>query len=301
MGIFMALATIYKYVYHVGIRADPQNMKDIPLDRSVNLKIMFTKIEYKILNAVLVPHSRSITVPTAEQLYYRDQKHALGAEEDGTGGLPGGASESASLLGSSNSRAGLTSSLVNPTSATHGEEDEEEGDVVYASAVFAPVSGVLVAPASKRHVAASAMPPPPPPPQYPRASAPPAPMQDSTSSQQSASPYAPPSTAAVAAPYNPPSPTPATLSATAACPPELVCPLTQRIMSDPVMCSDGYTYERAAIEQHFRSQQELLAQMGLGEAKGTSPITKEQLESSALIPNRALVALLAKFYASQES
>lgn len=72
-------------------------------------------------------------------------------------------------------------------------------------------------------------------------------------------------------------------------------------MTDPVICCDGHSYERAAIEQHFRSQQELLAQMGINDRKATSPMSKEELESTALIPNRALVALLAKFYASQES
>lgn len=67
MSIFMAVATIYKYVYHVGLRADPQGMKDIPLDKSVTIKVMFTKIEYTVLNARLEPHSRDIQVPDAEQ------------------------------------------------------------------------------------------------------------------------------------------------------------------------------------------------------------------------------------------
>ena len=64
-------------------------------------------------------------------------------------------------------------------------------------------------------------------------------------------------------------------------------------MTDPVICADGYTYERSVIEQHIRSQKELQAQMGkLGAA--TSPMTKEPLDTEQLFPNRAVAALLAQ-------
>ena len=49
-------------------------------------------------------------------------------------------------------------------------------------------------------------------------------------------------------------------------------------MRDPVITSDGQTYERAAIEQW----------LGRRRANGlpcTSPLTGERLESDALIPN----------------
>ena len=32
-------------------------------------------------------------------------------------------------------------------------------------------------------------------------------------------------------------------------PQEFICPITRSIMDDPVICSDGYTYERSAILQ----------------------------------------------------
>lgn len=85
------------------------------------------------------------------------------------------------------------------------------------------------------------------------------------------------------------------------CPPELLCPLTKRIMTDPVFCADGYTYERSAIEQHIASQQELLAHIGMADsARVTSPLTKQPLESTQLFPNRAIQAALASYYAAQE-
>jgi Leucine-rich repeat (LRR) protein len=46
----------------------------------------------------------------------------------------------------------------------------------------------------------------------------------------------------------------------------LTCPISHQIMQDPVKCSDGKTYERAAIENWFR-------------IRGTSPFTRETLEA----------------------
>jgi hypothetical protein len=75
-------------------------------------------------------------------------------------------------------------------------------------------------------------------------------------------------------------------------------------MSDPVICSDGHTYERAAIEQHFQSQTDLQHQLS-GDASSpvvvTSPLTKQRLESAALIPNRAVLNMVAKYNASREA
>jgi Mg-chelatase subunit ChlD len=55
-----------------------------------------------------------------------------------------------------------------------------------------------------------------------------------------------------------------------------ICPITQAEMTDPVICADGITYERAAIEAWF--------------AKGhtTSPMTRQNLAHMTLIPNLAL-------------
>lgn len=55
-----------------------------------------------------------------------------------------------------------------------------------------------------------------------------------------------------------------------------ICPITQAEMVDPVICADGITYERAAIEAWF--------------ARGntTSPMTRQALAHMTLIPNLAL-------------
>ena len=54
-----------------------------------------------------------------------------------------------------------------------------------------------------------------------------------------------------------------------------ICPITQTIMADPVICDDGITYERAAITHWLQSH-------------NTSPVTRQFINSTHLIPNIAL-------------
>ena len=49
----------------------------------------------------------------------------------------------------------------------------------------------------------------------------------------------------------------------------------QELMADPVLCADGHSYERAAIEASLRSHD-------------TSPITGEPLPNRNVVPNHAL-------------
>jgi hypothetical protein len=57
--------------------------------------------------------------------------------------------------------------------------------------------------------------------------------------------------------------------------PNLICSLTMQLMRDPVIDSDGNTYEKSAIEDWLR-------------LKGTSPMTRKPMHVSSLRPNRAL-------------
>ena len=59
-----------------------------------------------------------------------------------------------------------------------------------------------------------------------------------------------------------------------------ICPITQDIMSDPVIDPEGNSYERNAIL-------EALA------IKNESPITRSTLRTDQLIPNRALIDAIA--------
>ena len=54
------------------------------------------------------------------------------------------------------------------------------------------------------------------------------------------------------------------------------CPITTELMVDPVVCSDGHTYERYAIEEWFKR------------GKDTSPKTNLRLANRNLIPNITL-------------
>ena len=59
-------------------------------------------------------------------------------------------------------------------------------------------------------------------------------------------------------------------------PKDFICPITLDLVEDPVVCADGMTYERIAIEQWFAS------------GKATSPVTNARLTHTHLVPNRAL-------------
>ncbi|XP_076678965.1 WD repeat, SAM and U-box domain-containing protein 1 isoform X2 [Andrena cerasifolii] len=56
-------------------------------------------------------------------------------------------------------------------------------------------------------------------------------------------------------------------------PHEFLCPITHEIMKEPVRCSDGFTYERAAINEWFLC------------GKYTSPMTNESLRDTSFTPN----------------
>ena len=53
------------------------------------------------------------------------------------------------------------------------------------------------------------------------------------------------------------------------------CPITTDLMVDPVVCPDGHSFERAAIEEWLETSQ-------------TNPVTRQRLTKDMLAPNRAL-------------
>ncbi|XP_069791548.1 WD repeat, SAM and U-box domain-containing protein 1 isoform X2 [Narcine bancroftii] len=59
-------------------------------------------------------------------------------------------------------------------------------------------------------------------------------------------------------------------------PDEFLCPITREIMTDPVIASDGYSYEREAIENWINTK------------KRTSPMTNMPLETTLITRNRTL-------------
>jgi hypothetical protein len=63
-----------------------------------------------------------------------------------------------------------------------------------------------------------------------------------------------------------------------------MCPLTGKIMVDPVICMDGVTYERSAITEYF-------ARLKKGK-KIISPVTGERMDSTDILPNTAVRTLI---------
>ena len=67
-------------------------------------------------------------------------------------------------------------------------------------------------------------------------------------------------------------------------PSAFVCPITLRVMERPVVCSDGHSYEEAAICRWLDVC-----------VSPRSPMTNEPLESTALVPNIALRRAIAEW------
>ncbi|CAG9320651.1 unnamed protein product [Blepharisma stoltei] len=65
-------------------------------------------------------------------------------------------------------------------------------------------------------------------------------------------------------------------------PEDFLCPITLAIMEDPVVASDGFTYERIAILLWF-------------ERSNTSPMTREDFKNKEVIENRRLRSMISQY------
>ena len=68
---------------------------------------------------------------------------------------------------------------------------------------------------------------------------------------------------------------------------DFLCPITHKIMKDPVMTADGYSYERSAIAQWLQNQ-------------NTSPMTNEVLAHINITPNYALKGAIVEFIGKRQ-
>lgn len=71
-------------------------------------------------------------------------------------------------------------------------------------------------------------------------------------------------------------------------PDEYICPISREVMVDPVLASDGFSYERSEIENWFKR------------GKTTSPMTNKKLNSKTLVPNQALRNIIMQFIESHK-
>src|SRR3990167_3976284 len=65
-------------------------------------------------------------------------------------------------------------------------------------------------------------------------------------------------------------------------PNEYLCPITQELMTDPVVITSGHTYERTAIETWLQDHD-------------TCPLTKTKLRHKTVTPNHTLKKLIGDF------
>lgn len=69
---------------------------------------------------------------------------------------------------------------------------------------------------------------------------------------------------------------------------ELVDPITQELMTDPVVAADGHTYDRSSIEHHFSNAS--------SHHRVRSPMTNQVLPNLNLIPNHAIRGLIREYH-----
>ena len=65
-------------------------------------------------------------------------------------------------------------------------------------------------------------------------------------------------------------------------PPEFLCQISKEIMKDPVLASDGHTYEKANIESYLKQHNK-------------SPVTGEPMQHTFVFPNNSVKQLIEKF------
>jgi hypothetical protein len=65
-------------------------------------------------------------------------------------------------------------------------------------------------------------------------------------------------------------------------PEALLCPIGYNLMVDPVVCADGHSYDRAAIQEWFSNH-------------NTSPLTNQRLPNKHLIPNHTLRKMIDEY------
>jgi len=75
-------------------------------------------------------------------------------------------------------------------------------------------------------------------------------------------------------------------------PPSFECPLTHMLMEYPVVCIDGHSYERKAIQQWFKRLQDSKSPL-------TSPSTNAPLDSKDLTPNKNLKKFIDEWKGSK--
>lgn len=71
------------------------------------------------------------------------------------------------------------------------------------------------------------------------------------------------------------------------CPVEYICPISHEIMTDPVSCNDGHTYDRISIETWLENH-------------NTSPLTNAVLSDLTLRPNIVLRGLIQSYVANNK-
>jgi hypothetical protein len=275
-SILMAVNSLYHYFYHKAMAARVRSMKDVPIDRSINLA--FCGLGCLLFNGKLDAYSKVIRGFESSDLDNKSLLDPVGnnmtAQKDADNNLNvTQQGNHASLSNGGNSTVGLPQatpagppmavatnrgSRNKPSAGGRINESSNGGSITSTGKSGTKGSNVVVA-SPVLSVSTVAV-----------ASEPYRPPGDGESNSNNST-VTVPIPLPTSAPYVPPR----------APPPQLVCPLSHRLMHDPVIAEDGYTYDRAAILHYVQQYQ-------------CSPITHAPI-SSGVMTNRTIAELLSKF------
>ena len=109
MSIVMCVNVLYRYFYHSKLHAEPVGMKNIPVDRSIRVKIMLLSVDWSVLDARLPPYTKTIKgAPRLSEFRYSVDEGggsaALDLEESLLSDGEGGADDKILSYGHDNSR-----------------------------------------------------------------------------------------------------------------------------------------------------------------------------------------------------
>ena len=66
-------------------------------------------------------------------------------------------------------------------------------------------------------------------------------------------------------------------------PPDFICPISHSLMEDPVLTSDGFSFDKSSIQEWFNR------------GNKTNPLTGLALTNTNLLPNRPLKNLITEY------
>lgn len=258
MSCFMLANVLYKYAYYSVLVRERTRMQHIPIDKTVKIsvKVFSFAVDWTILDAKLDPY-RIVTRGTYKGKGSQDQsgsgcKPLLADCEDADND-----DENRNLVKTNSAGAFVVAPNAQPKKPLHQQHQpqvlSQSVSDLHDNANAAAVAVAVAITAPESNLPATAT-----------------------------TFFAPPSRNG----------SPGGTLTSVAIPHECICPISHQLMTDPVICPDGYTYNRSHLVEYLNAH------------GNCSPITKLPLDGNGppvLIPNRAILALIQRHNSNNNS